>query len=93
MKTAKILCNVCGSDSIIKRTERVHTDLSRLYCICKNKECNHRFVMSMEFSHSTRASDLKKDEILKTLLDQLPETNKREIIQFLQGTMNEHSRT
>lgn len=47
----------------------------------------------MEFSHSTRASDLKKDEILKTLLNQLPETNKQEIIQFLQNTMNGYERT
>ena len=93
MRVLRVNCNICKSDCVIYRTERIHEDLSRLYCSCKNEDCKHKFVLNMEFSHSTRASDLKKDEILKTLLNQLPETNKQEIIQFLQNTMNGHEGT
>lgn len=78
-----IKCNICGNKSIITKTDRVHSELSRLYCSCKNKECMHRFVMNLEFSHSTAPSLLKKDELLLTLLKKLPEQEIQQIIEYL----------
>ncbi|MDU4897373.1 MAG: ogr/Delta-like zinc finger family protein, partial [Haemophilus parainfluenzae] len=43
----------------------LHSEFTRYYCACKNPLCGHRFVMNMEFGHTTRASKLTKDKLLE----------------------------
>lgn len=83
----KIECNVCGSKAIITRTERMTEDhsYSRLYCSCKNKACNHRFVMNLEFSHSINTGLLEKDKLIIALIERLSEKEKKALLNSLQN--------
>lgn len=82
-RNLKITCNVCGSEAIVTKTMHDHQDLKRLYCTCKNKECNHKFVINLEFSHTTRHSDLIMNPILLDMIDKLPKNKKEELIKSL----------
>ncbi|MEB3457147.1 ogr/Delta-like zinc finger family protein [Pasteurella multocida] len=67
-RTLDIYCKVCNSKAIVTRTERIHSDFSKSYCSCKNKACGHKFVINVEFSHTTKTSLLTKDALIETLL-------------------------
>lgn len=68
----KQYCRECHSEAIILKTERLHRDSSRLYCRCKNPDCNHEFVMSLDYSHTTKASKLTENGLLQYFIDKLP---------------------
>lgn len=83
-RTSKILCTVCQSPAITQKTEKVHNEYSKLYCICTNQECQHKFVMNLEFSHTTRASLLDKDNLIVALISQFSEKDKEKLLTMLQ---------
>lgn len=68
----KILCRECGYNGIITKTERLHLDFSRIYCLCKNPQCRHHWVASVSFSHTTKESHLSKNGFLHYVLEKLP---------------------
>lgn len=78
-----IYCRECGSKAIITRTERIHSDLSNLYCHCKNVHCGHRFVMRLEFSHTTTTSTFSKNSLLKQVISRLSEQDKEALKKML----------
>lgn len=82
-RTTDIYCKVCNKRAVIQRTERIHSEFSRLYCACKNPDCGHKFVMNLEFSHSTKSSLLTKDQLLSLTLNRLSEDDKEKIRQLL----------
>lgn len=78
-----IECNICGSKAIINKTAREHEQYSKLYCSCKNPKCGHKFVMSLTFSHSEKASLLEKDKLILTLIKQLPKEDQQKLMNSL----------
>ncbi|OOF38846.1 transcriptional regulator [Rodentibacter rarus] len=82
-RTTDIYCKVCNAKSVIERTERIHSEFARYYCVCKNPQCGHRFVMNMEFSHTTRSSKLTKDKLLELVLGKLSEEEKANLRKIL----------
>ena len=77
-RTTDIYCTVCNSKSVIERSERIHSEFTRYYCACKNPLCGHRFVMNMEFGHTTRSSKL-----LELVLGKLSEEEKANLRKIL----------
>lgn len=82
-RTTDIYCTVCNEKAVIERAERIHSEFTRYYCACKNPLCGHRFVMNMEFSHTTRSSKLTKENLLKLTLRQLSQEDKDNLIKLL----------
>ena len=82
-RTTDIYCKICKGKAVIRRTERIHSEYSRLYCDCRNPACRHKFVMNLEFSHSTSSSLLTKDQLLALTLSQLSDVDKDKIRQIL----------
>ncbi|OOF58913.1 ogr/Delta-like zinc finger family protein [Rodentibacter myodis] len=82
-RTTDIYCAVCDTKSVIERAERIHSDFTRYYCACKNPLCGHRFVMNMEFSHTTRSSKLTKDKLLALVLGKLSKEEKANLRKLL----------
>ena len=73
----KVYCKVCKGKSYITKTERVHPEISKIYCSCKNPDCNHRFVMNLEYSHTTRTSSLVQDDLISQLVANLSDKDKQ----------------
>ncbi|MFA1401259.1 ogr/Delta-like zinc finger family protein [Haemophilus influenzae] len=82
-RTTDIYYAVCNAKSVIERSERIHSEFTRYYCACKNPLCGHRFVMNMEFSHTTRSSKLTKDKLLELVLSKLSEEEKTNLRKIL----------
>ena len=86
-RTLDIYCKVCNSKAVVQRTEKIHSDFNKLYCYCRNPNCRHKFVMNLEFSHTTSSSLLTKDQILFSALEnqfrQLSEDDKNRIRKML----------
>lgn len=61
----------------------LHSESTRYYCACKNPLCGHRFVMNMEFGHTTRASKLTKDKLLELVLGKLSDEEKANLRKIL----------
>lgn len=82
-RTIKNYCNVCHSPAIVIKSERQHDDYLKIYFVCKNKQCNHRWVADQTFSHTTHESHLLKNGILKAVLNRLPLAELKEIKNFV----------
>ena len=61
-RTLKQFCNICDSESqFIKRT-RINSDLGFLTFRCKNPQCEHEYILQIEYSHPTKPSKLQNKE-------------------------------
>ena len=74
-----IFCKICGYKAVINRSQREHKEFTRLYCTCKNKDCAHKFVIHLTFSHTTKPSKLEEQNYFKYIIANLPEDKKREL--------------
>ena len=74
-----IFCKICGYQSVINRSKREHKEYTKLYCTCKNKDCAHKFVIHLTFSHTTKPSKLEEQNYFKYIIANLPEDKKREL--------------
>lgn len=54
-------CRECGSEGVVVKTNRIHTDYSKAYCECKNTECGHRWAIEISFSHTIRPQKIAKN--------------------------------
>lgn len=91
-------CKICGSKALINKSQREHKEFTKLYCTCKNQDCGHKFVLNLEFSHTTKPSKLKEQDYFKYILTCLPNDKKQEILEVLmndqaQSALNLHSST
>lgn len=82
-KSLTVFCKVCHHKSAITKTQKEHPELSRIYCQCLNPQCGHRFVLNLQFSHSTKTSQLIANDLTLTLIQQLSDDEKRKIKQLL----------
>ncbi|EEZ6654352.1 ogr/Delta-like zinc finger family protein [Escherichia coli] len=83
MRSPKIICPECNSNSTIKKTVRKHPHLSDVYCACNNVECGHTFVVNMTFSHTLSPSALSSDRAIKTLIDMMSPEQKQKALCLL----------
>ena len=74
-----IFCKICGYQAVINRSKREHKEYTKLYCTCKNKDCAHKFVIHLTFSHTTKPSKLEEQNYFKYIIANLPEDKKREL--------------
>ncbi|MFZ7175170.1 ogr/Delta-like zinc finger family protein [[Pasteurella] aerogenes] len=84
-RTTDIYCNECQSKATIKRTERIHSTYSKLYCTCRNPACGHKFVMNLEFSHTTQSSKLTQDGLLSYLIGKLSDDERLKLKEILEA--------
>ncbi|HIF5512885.1 TPA: ogr/Delta-like zinc finger family protein [Pasteurella multocida] len=82
-RTLDIYCKVCNSKATVTRTERIHSEYSKSYCTYKNPACGHKFVLNVEFSHTTKTSLLTKDGLLSLMINQLSDKDKQKIREML----------
>jgi hypothetical protein len=52
----RVTCRECGAISTIRKTNKISSDYSELYCGCNDPECGHTFVVSVGFKHSLSPS-------------------------------------
>lgn len=83
MRSPKVICPECESNSVIKKTVRKHPHLSDVYCACNNVECGHTFVVNMTFSHTLSPSALTGDKAVKTMIDMITPKQKAMIKELL----------
>ncbi len=79
----RVLCNECGSKSVIRVRKNISVDVTDLYCICSSPECGHSFVMSLSFKHTLSPSKKTNTDILKQFIHTLSDTDKKELITSL----------
>ena len=84
MRSPKIICPECESNSVIKKTVRKHPQLSDIYCACNNVECGHTFVVNMTLSHTLSPSALTGAKAVKTMIDMMTPDQKRAALDLLQ---------
>lgn len=68
---------------MINRSKREHKEFTRLYCTCKNKDCAHKFVIHLTFSHTTKPSKLEEQNYFKYIITNLPDDKKQELRSML----------
>ncbi|EDW6361843.1 ogr/Delta-like zinc finger family protein, partial [Salmonella enterica subsp. enterica] len=84
LRSPKIICPECNSNSTIKKTVRKHPHLSDVYCACNNVECGHTFVVNMTFSHTLSPSALTSDKAIRTLIDLMSPGQRQIALNLLQ---------
>ncbi|EDT6692633.1 ogr/Delta-like zinc finger family protein [Salmonella enterica subsp. enterica] len=87
LRSPKIICPECNSNSTIKKTVRKHPHLSDVYCACNNVECGHTFVVNMTFSHTLSPSAITSDRAIKTLIDMMSPGQRQIALNLLQPQM------
>ncbi|WP_429024990.1 ogr/Delta-like zinc finger family protein [Aeromonas veronii] len=48
----RVICIECGALGRITKTNHLSEDVADLYCQCTDKECRHRWVSRLSFSHT-----------------------------------------
>lgn len=85
MRVLKIKCPDCGSQAIIKKTNRKHRDIADIYCACADVECGHTFVMNLTFSHTLSPSAKSGDVMLQQLINNMSPQQKQITLDLLQA--------
>lgn len=85
MRVLKIKCPDCGSQAIIKKTNRKHRDIADIYCACADVECGHTFVMNLTFSHTLSPSSKSGDAMLQQLISNMSPQQKQITLDLLQS--------
>ena len=79
----RVYCNKCGSKAVITSRDGVSAEFARLYCSCRNKDCGHRFVTTLAFSHALVSASTPIDRMLFDHLRGLPRQQRREMFEQL----------
>jgi len=79
-----VYCKECGEKARISSRDDVSPPFARLYCQCLNvKDCGHRFVMTLAFSHALVPAAEPLDRMLFDRLHALPRQQQREMFEQL----------
>ena len=73
----RVTCRECGSKSTIRKTNKISSDYTELYCGCNDPECGHTFVVSLGFSHSLSPSAKTSSQLAFELLNSLAPINNK----------------
>ncbi|MBE5254159.1 ogr/Delta-like zinc finger family protein [Mixta mediterraneensis] len=84
MRVLKILCTECGSQAIVRKTNRKHRDIADIYCACSDVECGHTFVMNLTFSHTISPSAKTGDILLQNVIKSMSPVQKQIALNLLQ---------
>lgn len=84
----KQICKVCHSPAIVTKTERVHSEISTLYCKCKNPNCGHSWASDLIYSHTLTKSKLDENGVIQYLLKKLPREELEKINEVIQQELN-----
>ncbi len=84
----RIICNACGSNANINKTNRMTNEMADIYVTCSNSECGHRFVSKLHYSHTLNESRLQMSDKLKTVLSLLDNNGIEELKGYI--TEREH---
>ena len=82
-RISKQFCRECGTMGLIKTSQRIHPDLTRHYCKCKNSDCGHEWVAETAYCHTTKASKITADGIFQHLISKLPKSELEKFQHFL----------
>jgi len=85
MRPVLVRCNRCGSAAVIDSSKEISDSLKQLYCMCKNVECGHTFVVSMEFSHTLSPSALDMPESVRERLKGYSRTQQQKLFASIQA--------
>lgn len=61
----RVTCIRCKGPALIRTSREMSETLRQLYCICRDPECGHTFVMDLSFSHTLSPSALDLPEQLR----------------------------
>lgn len=86
MRVLKIECPECGSQAVIRKTNRKHRHIADIYCACQDVECGHTFVLNLTFSHTLSPSGRTGDQLLKTVICNMNLQQKQMMLDLLRGT-------
>ena len=86
MRVLKIECTECGSNAVIRKTNRKHRDIADIYCACTDVECAHTFVMNMTFSHTISPSAKTGDMLLQQVISSMSPQQKQIALDLLQSS-------
>ncbi|MBU6951010.1 ogr/Delta-like zinc finger family protein [Hahella sp. HN01] len=64
----QVNCAECGNKAIITSRQVLDPKLANLYCVCKNAECGHSFVMNLAFSHTLSPSSFQAKRMMIEML-------------------------
>jgi hypothetical protein len=84
MRQVIVRCNRCGSPAVIDSSKEISDVAKHLYCMCKNVECGHTFVVIMEFSHTLSPSALDLPEEVRERLKGYSRTQQQQLFAELQ---------
>lgn len=86
MRVLKIKCPDCGSQAIIKKTNRKHREIADIYCACADVECGHTFVMNLTFSHTLSPSAKTGDAMMQQIISSMSPAQKQMAFDLLKAT-------
>ncbi|WP_336795797.1 ogr/Delta-like zinc finger family protein [Erwinia aphidicola] len=86
MRVLKIECTECGSNAVIRKTNRKHRDIADIYCACTDVECGHTFVMNLTFSHTISPSAKTGDMLLQQVINSMSPQQKQIALDLLQSS-------
>lgn len=86
MRVLKIKCPDCGSQAIIKKTNRKHREIADIYCACADVECGHTFVMNLTFSHTLSPSAKTGDAMMQQIISSMSPAQKQMAFDLLKTT-------
>ena len=84
MRQVLVRCNRCGSAAVIDSSKEISDVAKHLYCMCKNVECGHTFVVIMEFSHTLSPSALDLPEEVRERLKGYSRTQQQQLFASIQ---------
>lgn len=85
MRPVLIRCNRCGHAAAIDSSKEMSDSLKHLYCMCKNVECGHTFVVVMQFSHTLSPSALDLPEDIREKLKGYSRTQQQQLFASMQS--------
>lgn len=76
-------CQNCGQRAIIRKTERQHPQSYTFYCVCTNKDCQHRFTASFNFKTALVPGAIAHTRLIQDLIKYLPAEERQNAINAL----------
>lgn len=77
----QVKCTECQHKAIISSRNELDPKVADLYCICRNPECGHSFVMKLTYSHTLSPSGFQARQLAVELLRGLPPAEQMDLLQ------------
>ncbi|ABC27309.1 conserved hypothetical protein [Hahella chejuensis KCTC 2396] len=84
----QVNCTECGNKAIITSRQALDPKLANLYCVCKNAECGHSFVMNLAFSHTLSPSSFQAKKMMVEMLRGMDRAEQLELLAQARNDMS-----